>query len=85
MVHRPMWLDGFIAGFNDAMDWIFEYVTSDGQSRDDHGHGSDSLRPTNLRGRPERRWEGDWRGVRRYVVASSFRRRSRYMVATEAR
>lgn len=30
VVHRTMSLDGFIAGVDDAMDWIFEYVTSDG-------------------------------------------------------
>jgi len=28
-VHRTMSLDGFIAAVDDAMDWIFEYVTSD--------------------------------------------------------
>lgn len=30
VVHRTMSLDGFIAGVDDAMEWIFEYVTSDG-------------------------------------------------------
>ena len=32
VVHRTMSLDGFIAGVDDAMDWIFQYVTSDGAS-----------------------------------------------------
>jgi dihydrofolate reductase len=30
VVHRTISLDGFIAGVDDAMDWIFEHVTSDG-------------------------------------------------------
>lgn len=29
-MHRTMSLDGFIAGVDDAMDWIFDYVVADG-------------------------------------------------------
>jgi hypothetical protein len=29
VVNRSMWLDGFIAGPGDAMDWVFDFVAPD--------------------------------------------------------